>query len=872
MKLSTDLKEKALQCKEYIIEKSNYLKLNSKRIYFDMLKKFNTHNNISNLKDKKNDSASSLNHLSEKNTNPPMKEIINDQDQLLLGNTIIFMKTLFYNELVRRSEIVSNFKYVAAEKLKCLLYSFISKKKFYKIKKSALILQQFFRDKQPMIKMKKMRALAIRIQSYWKTILTQYSFQFMRQKVIIAQSFFRRYITRKNLVNKQLAAVYLNRKFKQVLFYKRFQNRLYCKSIVKLIVDKSFKLYLIHLKNSQAIIIQSKVRQYQAFLRHYSVVMTARNKYKLIAANKAATKIQAMYKRGMAVMMYKLKKLFALQIQSFYRKFIKRRYFLILRESSLIIQNTFLTNYRRTKALRKVVKSYIEKENKPLFLNFLKDYFLLFPNSILKKKLGINQDDIVGNNYLFYENCINSFSYDNENQLDLKELKLIEKDINKVLASVDIKSKFDQLKEKYKQLNKKEELFSFDEPTENSNKQVQYITNNNASNQVTNNKPQHSLTKTTLVQQSLIQNTNTNESYNRNRYWDENIIELEKKKKLEQELLELSLHLPELRHPINPRITLFTKILSIDSLISSKESGNKNFFENYLKIDREQLDNSTPIQKIIIGDNHSCLINSQSKCFLFGFNSHGQTGLPIEENYIKNYFENGGKISYKINEGEIDDVSEYKIVSQELMYYNDKAYSKKSASKNSNGTGINKLTNQNNTNNNKENYLTKELSRNNQPIPTQNTGTKNLIGGNTENKVQINSATNYFNNKIILDSNYQEVLEKNKLAEKIIKYGNDIMDNYNLDFNLATSYKTNVFKGVNKMILTKEQTFIVFDNNNLSAFGSNNYGELGLGIKSLELAPTVNTNPNFVKNIIDISSNDNFMFALTKEGKFFGWH
>lgn len=830
--ISAKCRSLALKCKNKIEKQVTQIRKTQSSVYkyamkaLEVMNQKDQPNMILSLKEKKFESKTSLHSISmlsnkTKNLtnniinqsliskkfidiNTPTNDLVfnnnnNDELTFLTGNTIIFMKTQYYNELNKMSDELICFQNIASEKIKSLILAYNNKKKFYLQKRASIILQNFFRDKQPMIHFKKLRNYTIRIQSNWKALLTRFSFLLMKEKVIQIQTIFRRFNIRKLLLLKQECAVVINRKIKQYLYWKRFQDVLFCKRYIISLFESSWKQHQFNLKVKKIISIQTKIRYVQARSRNMGIIIKAQNKRLWFIRNKNAIKIQALYKRGIGRMLYKLKKIFSVKIQTAFRCFLKRRIFLALRNSSLIIQNMYLTYYRSKKAIRKVLKKYIEEYNKPLFISFLRDYFTLFPHSSLKKRLfpskyEVSIDEFINslnspNSNLFnnmldgnyisnskfidiienqldaeelnmspstnynnynnpsnvgilgsnntrnnYNNAINSSQKSlksikeaeakklsgkvNSNASELKSNKKIDKttinnnnvnnsyvsnsnklnkqisynsNLNKSVVknnynnqtinnishnkefiqahntlnysnNADIQMaltlhKIQQIQEK---MRPKKKTFAFDEYEEDDN---EAMLNKNSSNYINSNfnintsqlKQQPNLFGSYNIQSTLISNLSgqiktTSESFvNRLNYWDESVFIQQELKKKEQLLIEKSLCLPDNKNYLQPKITLFTKVLTYDSCISTLETGNKQLITNFSKIEKENLSNNTPIMKISLSDYHACCINSIGRAYVFGLNHFNQSGSSVEETYLKNYDCSGKEYPNKEN-------------------------------------------------------------------------------------------------------------------------------------------------------------------------------------------------------------------------------
>ena len=90
--------------------------------------------------------------------------------------------------------------------------------------------------------------------------------------------------------------------------------------------------------------------------------------------------------------------------------------------------------------------------------------------------------------------------------------------------------------------------------------------------------------------------------------------------------------LPEYDEYNLPKIRIFSRILSIDYIIDSSEIYEKNWGKQFNKVYQINMENNTPIQKIVLGSSHTILLNSNGKLFTWGWNNNNQCGINSQKN------------------------------------------------------------------------------------------------------------------------------------------------------------------------------------------------------------------------------------------------
>lgn len=418
VKLSELNKALAIETKKFIIFKSEEIRETKTKIYKLVVFKLYKTKNKKEITKKPKNILENKSFDSNYNPDKSVKDVIVSEHKFLetdnlcfptdnenalsdslclLGNTKFFFKSNYYNELIKRYEEFILFESFAIEKVKGILLTYIRMKELFRMRRSSLIIQDIFREKRPMFLVKNMRKSSIKIQSHWKAILIRFSFLLMKQRTIQIQSYTRRYFLRKRILEEHQAACVINRKIKQHLYFKNFQMRLFCRRIFFYCFNTSWDKHISNIRNKMAVLIQSHYRKRLAIRKHFKIIMQANQKVHLISVYNSAVKIQAMYKRGIARMTFKLKKIFTVIIQTFFRSHLVRRRFLEIKNAAVIIQSCYIRRKIKNMTLSKIVNQNISSERKIQLLNYLKEHLFLFPFSNLSKILHQTQN-IVNNN------------------------------------------------------------------------------------------------------------------------------------------------------------------------------------------------------------------------------------------------------------------------------------------------------------------------------------------------------------------------------------------------------------------------------------------------------------------------------------------
>ena len=389
-----------------------------------------------------------------KNNNQLYLKVFNSE--YLIGKTVVFMKRCFYfmiKEVFIKIYILKN---LSSDCIKGLFKCYIIKKHFLILKKSAIILQEFYRNKKPRLAFLNLKKSTIKIQRKWITVLERYSFILLKTSVIKLQSFIRSYFFRLYYIKVLKASKLINSKAKAYITNIKQIIKNYIKNeiITKLLIHNSIDKIFYENMYKSTLTIQTNYRYYIARKKNKNKIYKAKLARQYYIANKMATKIQALYKRGIARILLKLKRIHAINIQSHIRMHLKRKAFIILKNCCLIIQRKFYKFYHKKYAVKKLIFEYF-KDN----IIYQKKSIYKFNCNIFKFKNSFNlikynnKDLINGRKHYKYSSIrLNGNNYYNEHILKFSEeyklmkiniLKYLNLDHNEIKTNLDVSNKHD---------------------------------------------------------------------------------------------------------------------------------------------------------------------------------------------------------------------------------------------------------------------------------------------------------------------------------------------------------------------------------------------------------------------------------------------
>ena len=303
-----------------------------------------------------------------------------------------------------------------------------------------------------------------------------------------------------------------------------------------------------------------------------------------------------------------------------------------------------------------------------------------------------------------------------------------------------------------------------------------------------------------------------------------------------------------------PKINLFIKILSIDSIINFADIYEKNWGEDFQTIYKLNMNLNTPIQKISIGNYHTILLNSKGKIFSWGWNNKNQCGININKNNYENY------IIPKLNK-------ENKINFPNLFYQN----IEKINEKDNYGKIINCFCNEDTT------------------FILNDKGEIYSFGNNNFGQLGLDNYTNYNKPKLIKYLKGKKIIDiqTTNIFTLALTKNNEIYFWFHFEKNKDLKIKNNISKLLNSNLIKIKQIscgynfcMLLSKNGSLYSMGNNNKGELGLSDKESDLIkfsfidkPIENLffSNIYKEKVIFIKCGFKHTICIISSGKIFGW-
>ena len=304
------------------------------------------------------------------------------QDQLLIGTTKIFMKQLFYSNLEKNRSLKLLHKELATRKIIKVYRGYRVRKKYFKVRKSTIYLQKWFRAKRYYILMQKKRFKTRIIQRFYKTYLKHKFYKYMRESTVKVQSFVRMHQTRMLLKKKMMAGAFINKEIRKFYFRCQIRKLENINFVVDSIINRSWLFILKKMKFFSAIKIQANVRGFLTKIKHYTKVLKGRKKRDDFLYEKSSIIIQTRW-RGYKVREFISKARAGVEkIQGYWRMEHYCKLIALMRYNSLLIQKNVRIYQTRKHIINHRLEEFFKEESGGEMKNYMDTTKNLFPNTI----------------------------------------------------------------------------------------------------------------------------------------------------------------------------------------------------------------------------------------------------------------------------------------------------------------------------------------------------------------------------------------------------------------------------------------------------------------------------------------------------------
>jgi myosin heavy subunit len=223
----------------------------------------------------------------------------------LFGHTKLFIKQDFYHKLERlKNEILAKRRFYTT-KIQSHIRRVISRKKYFKMKKSAAYLQYYFRSNKSYIKFQKLKIKTMKIQATFRAYIMNRFYKYMLVCIYKLQASIRSFLRKAHVRLMISKGELLVRFFKRCLIKLKISKVSNMRKYVYKLIDNSWRYIVKKYQHYYAIVIQACARGFLAKKKHWKILIRGRMKREIFLKEKKTIIIQKNYRAYMLLLSYR---------------------------------------------------------------------------------------------------------------------------------------------------------------------------------------------------------------------------------------------------------------------------------------------------------------------------------------------------------------------------------------------------------------------------------------------------------------------------------------------------------------------------------------------------------------------------------------